>query len=232
MNAKGNYKALLQNYLRQEKIYNTRSEEIETKKKMIRKRIDKLQIQISNLDKKQAAIIYPHWTEYIVRPIMEEIVRLTPEIQWEEREQLHVFGLRAECPIFGTTACGRTIGITFTFDHSDLKLYYDTGEEKKRYYSDTIGDLNGFNHVQGIVESMETVLSFINQQTTPLGNEYDFITDGVAVQCTAKEIAGEYTIKRVVREKDGNIYDDTPIIITINDKEFFVYPKELQRIQQ
>lgn len=68
-----------------------------------------LEAKIERLKRKQERNKYPHWTDHFVRPVMDELARLTPEIQWELKDKLNTFGLRGECPIFGKTASGRTV---------------------------------------------------------------------------------------------------------------------------
>lgn len=116
--------------------------------------------RIERLKAKRSSLKYPSWTEDYLRPILEELARLTPDITWDF-ERLSVFGLRCDCPVFGKNREQITTGITFT--HHNGQLYYDTGETKNNYDPNTIGGLNGFNKVSAPVESIETLLVHVSK---------------------------------------------------------------------
>lgn len=170
-----------------------------------------LEAKIERLKRKQERNKYPHWTDLFVRPVIDELARLTPEIQWELKDKLTTFGLRSECPFFGKTASGRTVAITFTCDHSSGTLYYDTGRLNNRFKENTLGDLNGFNNETAPVESMQMLVDFVRRRVTPLDESYDFITEGEHVRCTVEGCEGEYTILRVEKYGDNSIYADTRV---------------------
>lgn len=122
------------------------------------RRIDRHKKKINNLD-------FPLWTENLVRPIIVEVAKLTPDIEWESDKRLCTFGLRRECPIFGTTKDGHTVGITFTPPHNGANLpYYDTGERKPSYQPGTIGEINGMNNVSKQIESIEELVAMIRRK--------------------------------------------------------------------
>lgn len=190
-----------------------------------------LEAKIERLKRKQERNKYPHWTDLFVRPVMDELARLTPEIQWELKDKLITFGLRCECPVFGKTANGRTVAITFTCDHSSGTLYYDTGRHNNHFKTNTLGDLNGFNNVTVPVESMQMLVDFVLRQATPLGEQYGFIAEGARVRCTVEGYKGEYTILRFEKYADGSIYADTGIRLSDGRREFFAYPHEIQPLE-
>ena len=46
---------------------------------------------------------------------MAEIARLTPETEWEQKEEYHPIGLRCAVPVLGRLkSSGQFLGITFT----------------------------------------------------------------------------------------------------------------------
>lgn len=110
------------------------------------------------LKKKEKENIYPHWTEYLVRPLIHEIAKLTPDIEWEHDERLLCFGLRSECPILGQNSEGIAVALNFTF-RGDC-LYYDTGETKGNYASDP----NGFNNLTAPVENINQLITVLRCQ--------------------------------------------------------------------
>lgn len=190
-----------------------------------------LEAKIERLKRKQERNKYPHWTDHFVRPVMDELARLTPEIQWELEDKLNTFGLRGECPIFGETASGGTVAITFTCDYSSGTLYYDTGMLNSRFKTNTLGDLNGYNNVIAPVENIQMLVDFVRRRTTPLGVSYDFIAEGKCVRCTVEGCEGEYTILQVEKYGDNSIYADTRIRFFDGRREFFAYPHEIQPLE-
>lgn len=139
---------ILQNLLNK---YEARYERYYARKEKIRKEIIILQEQESKLR-------YPHWTHFILRPLLLELKRQTPEIIWEKNNRLLCFGIRAECPVFGQTKDNKTVGVTFT--HEEGKLYYDTGKT----VSGCPKDLNGLNCITAEVKSISQLVEFIRQQ--------------------------------------------------------------------
>lgn len=114
--------------------------------------------RIKSLEDKRYSLNYPSWTKEYLRPILDELARQTPDISWDF-ERLLVFGLRSECPVFGRNSEQVLTGITFTF-----QLYYDTGETKRDFSSDTLADLNGFNNVSAPVECLNTLLVHVRKK--------------------------------------------------------------------
>lgn len=190
-----------------------------------------LEAKIERLKRKQERNKYPHWTDLFVRPVMDELARLTPEIQWELKDKLITFGLRCECPVFGKTANGRTVAITFTCDHLSGTLYYDTGRHNNRFKTSTLGDLNGLNNETVPVESMQMLVDFVRRQATPLGEQYGFIAEGARVHSTVEGCEGEFTIQRVEKYGDNSIYANTKIRLSDDRREFFAYPHEIQPLE-
>ena len=148
----GNYQKECLDFQQKRKELESKVGDCERKILWHQNRIKRLKASINNLHR-------PHWLEDYVRPILIELARLTPNIAWDF-EALRTFGMRAECPVFGKTNEGFTVGITFTI--GTYGLYYDTGEYKREFAGNTLGDLNGFNNVTAPVDSMETLLSLIN----------------------------------------------------------------------
>lgn len=119
--------------------------------------------KISRLEKKLKKLIYPHWTECLVRPIIQEVERRTPDIKWDyDRERLITFGLRCECPIFGHTPDGHTVGITFT-PGKDMACY-DSGQRLNLYDKGTIGNWNGMNNITKPIESIDELIAHVRRK--------------------------------------------------------------------
>lgn len=126
----------------------------------------RLAAQIERLKKKQEKNTYPHWTDGFLRPVLDELARLTPEIEWEDRKELPVFGLRCNCSVFGHhDHSGCTVGVTFTCDTETQTLFYDIGRKKGRYAADSLGGLNGFDNITAPVTCMDDLVEFVRQQS-------------------------------------------------------------------
>lgn len=119
----------------------------------------RIETKIAKLEKKLQKLVYPHWTDLLVRPIIEEVARRTPDIVWEDNKPLSTFGMRCECPIFGKTSKGYTVGITFTPDGETL--CFDTGE---KHHLTEYNDWNGFNNVSKPVESIDELIALVRKQ--------------------------------------------------------------------
>lgn len=133
--------------------YATKTSTYETEK-------DKLEKKIARLEKKLKKLHRPHWTDDMVRPIIEEVARRTPDIIWRKKEKLNTYGMRCECPIFGDTPDGHTVGIMFT--HGEDIPRFDTGNKKRE---DFIGnDWNGFNNISKPIESIDELVAMIRRQ--------------------------------------------------------------------
>jgi len=117
------------------------------------------------------------WTDGLLRPLLDEIEQRTGW-EFDDKDDLRTFGLRAECPVFvngdGTDEHGYRNAkayITFTphNKHNDddtwsWELYFDTGEYVDSYPSGSIGALNGFGKKAAKVESVEQVIEFLRKQ--------------------------------------------------------------------
>ena len=152
------YSEIYQAYKSERQSYQDKIDESERKIEWHKRRKERYEKRIRKMD-------FPHWTDNLVRPVMREIERLTPDIVWEERDRLPTFGIRCECPVFGKTAEGHTVGICFTpGSNIEEKLWYDTGEVKARFSSGTIGEINGMNNVSKPVDSIEELIAFVRQK--------------------------------------------------------------------
>ncbi|MDC1809094.1 hypothetical protein POZ03_01310 [Bacteroides uniformis] len=145
-----------------EKMINVRNERAAIDKKIdaSNRKISWHTKRIKRLEDKRYSLDYPSWTKEYLRPILDELAKLTPDIEWNF-ESLSVFGLRCECPVFGRNKEQILTGITFTFNEN--QLYYDTGETKKDFASNTLANLNGFNNISAPVESIDTLLMHVRK---------------------------------------------------------------------
>ena len=119
----------------------------------------RIETKIARLEKKLKKLTYPHWTVLLVRPIIEEVARRTPDIVWEDDKPLITFGIRGECPIFGKTSEGHIVGITFT--PGKEMPHFDTGE---KHHLTEYNDWNGFNNISKPVESIDELVALVRGQ--------------------------------------------------------------------
>lgn len=145
-------------YQSEKQSFQDKIDESESKIAWHQRRKERYEQRIRNLS-------VPHWTDNLVRPIMAEVARLTPDIIWEERDRMVTFGIRCECPVYGETPDGHTVGILFTPGSkiNDM-VWYDTGEVKERFSPGTIGEINGMNNVSKVVESIDELVALVRRQ--------------------------------------------------------------------
>jgi len=106
-----------------------------------------------------------HWTEQLIRPVMELIKPYFPTLSWND-ERLTPMGLRCAVTVFGSDInTNETItSLTFTIDSlekGDLCYDFKKGAE---YPKGSIGYLNGFNNESKIIESIDELINYIEQQ--------------------------------------------------------------------
>ena len=65
------------------------------------KRRHEIDREIEQLTKERASIRPIHWTEWLLRPVLQEIVRQTPDIEWEQKEEYHPLRLRSAVLVRG-----------------------------------------------------------------------------------------------------------------------------------
>lgn len=113
---------------------------------------------------------YPHWTKKLLRPIMNEIKKRTPEIFWDDDCVMRgiTFGLRCECPVFGyTDKQHKHFVCSITFTDGVLEngeVCYDIDERQDKFPDGTVGEMNGWNNVSKPVESIDELVIFIENQ--------------------------------------------------------------------
>lgn len=115
--------------------------------------------QIVELEQERRCLRNPHWTEGLVRPVMREIARRTPEITWQIDKKLIPVGLRGMVTVIGVNDDGNRIEITFT--EQDHQLHYDTGDTASRYPAGAAGD--GLNNLTAPVGDGEALLEYIRK---------------------------------------------------------------------
>lgn len=117
--------------------------------------------QIQRLENRRNKV--SHWTEALVRPIITEVARLTPEIKWDiDKDRFYPMGLRCAVSVFGRTKDDVCVGITFTPNRDGELPMYDYQYGKR---DNTIGGLNGFNHKSKPIESIDELVNFVRSKT-------------------------------------------------------------------
>lgn len=109
----------------------------------------------------------PSWLDTAIRPLaadLAEATGLTTRVSGP-------FGLRAECLIYlnenGAEGERKHITITPWFNcegqDTEIMLYYDTGEVKKEYAPNTLGDYNGMNNVmKRLPETLPEIVALLH----------------------------------------------------------------------
>ena len=119
--------------------------------------------KIAKLQEERKLLNELRWTEGLLRPVMAEIARLTPEIEWEQKEEYHPIGLRCAVPVLGRLkSSGQFLGITFT--ELGGELFFDTERTRARFAPGTLGEINGMNTLSVSVGDGEPLLRYIRQR--------------------------------------------------------------------
>lgn len=139
-------------------IYLSYSEKI-TAVQVFDNKIKETEKKIERLKKRKDKICC-HWTDNLIRPVMEELVKITPDIQWEMKDRLIPLGMRCNCSVFGKTKDNITVGVTFTPGKGDT-LNFDTGEYRIGCQNNTLGDLNGFNNITAELTDIKQLVELI-----------------------------------------------------------------------
>ncbi|MBU2019486.1 MAG: hypothetical protein KJ941_07565 [Bacteroidetes bacterium] len=158
-----------QNYIVLKTQYENEVKEVRGKTDRCLEKIEKLNRKIKRLEKKENNINYPSWMNELLLPILKEIAKQTPDLDWdfESEKQLNNFGLRCECPVFAhKKGANRTIvGITFTpGDLNKGELFYDTGKKLFKAPQNSISNLNNFGNEVAEVKSIEQLIEFVKLQ--------------------------------------------------------------------
>jgi len=92
--------------------------------------------EIERLQEERKRLDELRWTEWLLRPVMREIARLTPEIEWERNKAYQPMGIRGAVPVFGRMKDGgQPVGITFT--ELGGELYFDAERTESRFVPET-----------------------------------------------------------------------------------------------
>ena len=124
-----------------------------------RKEIDR---EIEHLKQERERLNNPHWTEELLRPVMAEIARLTPEIDWENNDEFYPTDLRGAITVFGRTKRERPVCITFTESGHDLQ--FDSGQIHNSFSLKVLKDIGGTNNIMESVGDGEPLLHYIRQR--------------------------------------------------------------------
>ena len=123
-----------------------------------RKEIDR---ESEHLKQERERLNNPHWTEGLLRPVMAEIARRIPEIDWENNDGFYPTDLRGAITVFGRTKRGRPVCITFTESGHDLQ--FDSGQIHNSFSLKVLKDIGGTNNIMESVGDGEPLLHYIRQ---------------------------------------------------------------------
>lgn len=140
--------------------------EIDTREK-IEEKIHMREKQIKRLKKKleRAWNITPSWTEFLLRPLLNEIKALLPQVEWEEDDRLIPMGLMSRVSIFGKY---KKQTIYLPFIPADLRnegeIMFEADKQKEFYPEGSIGKLNGMGKDKFVIESAEQVVNYLKDK--------------------------------------------------------------------
>jgi hypothetical protein len=157
---KSNFSSLMQ-------AYKNSRDELENKIAIRQKQLERLQGRLRKIH-------WPHWTEQLLRPVLDEIEKQLPG--WNcDKDGLLPMGLSCRVSVFfskedilqPSNHYTRKTSISIIFTPGDLdksELLYETGEYTNRYGPGTIGAINGFNRVTKPLESIEEAVALLKAQ--------------------------------------------------------------------
>lgn len=112
-------------------------------------------------------------TEGLLRPVMREIARLTPEIEWERDETYHPRGIQCAVSVFGRLKDGgQPVCITFT--ELGGELYFDAERTESRFVPGTLGATPCMNTLSVSVGDGEPLLRYLRQRALRAGRKPAF----------------------------------------------------------
>lgn len=129
--------------------------------------------EIERLQEERKRLDELRWTEELLRPVMREVARLTPEIEWERDETYQPRGIRGAVPVFGRLKDGgQLVGITFTELGSEL--CFDTERSESRFVPETLETTPCMNTLSVSVGDGEPLLRYLRQQRLRAGRKLTF----------------------------------------------------------
>lgn len=133
----------------------------------IQDKVEQRKKQIERLDKRLDNLVYPHWIEFVLKPIAEEIVKKMPGYYYETYGP---FGLACETSIHfykGEDKEDETRFLIFRpgdLDIGEIKLI-DRTKNLGRYKQGTIGEANGGNYQTiPMKETIDELIEFMNKE--------------------------------------------------------------------
>lgn len=129
--------------------------------------------EIERLQEERKRLDELHWTEELLRPVMREIARLTPEIGWKLDETFHPRGIRCAVSVFGRLKDGgQPVCITFT--ELGGELYFDAERTESRFVPETLGATPCMNTLSVSVGDGEPLLRYLRPQALRAGRKPAF----------------------------------------------------------
>jgi uncharacterized protein YfbU (UPF0304 family) len=158
-----NLNQVQQDFLSKINGYENIHTDLEGKLNALTERKIKLEKKILKISKTKCDIKYPHWTENLLKPVLNIIKEQTPQLTWDfvEEKQLNVFGLRCDCPVFAHFEGETVVYLNFTCNIKEGILYFDNGKTKNNKKD---FDIHGFNNEREELKNIEQLLEFVNKQ--------------------------------------------------------------------
>ena len=121
--------------------------------------------QLVRLNKKKSKLFdNVHWTEDLIRPVMELVKAEFPTIVWDD-EDLVPLGMCSRVCVFGKIEGEVIARLSFTTgDIYDGILFYDTGERDGDFQPNSIGAMNGLGNIREMVTDINVIYAHIIKQ--------------------------------------------------------------------
>lgn len=129
--------------------------------------------EIERLQEKRKRLDELRRTEELLRPVMREIARLTPEIGWKLDETFHPRGLRCAVSVSGRLKDGGQL-VCITFTELGGELYFDAERTESRFVPGTLGTTPCMNTLSVSVGDGEPLLRYLRPQALRAGRKPAF----------------------------------------------------------
>ncbi len=126
-------------------------------------RIQQREKQIERLKKKRirAYQITPNWTEFIMKPLIEELKELLPNVKFEDNERYIPMGLCSRVSIFPKYKDKTIMLCIVPMDITKGEIAYETDKQINNYHKGTIAEINGMGKETIIITSAKQIASYL-----------------------------------------------------------------------
>ena len=125
--------------------------------------------QIERLKNRREKISF-RWTQDILKPIVQEVEKHLPELEFCKDERYTPMGLCSRVSIFPKYK-GETLMVNFIpLDLTKGEIGFETGVQETYYPKGSIGEVNGMGREYKAIVSVQQVVDFLKGQMKEIDN--------------------------------------------------------------